>query len=931
MSTRSTQPGPSIPSNPVRVRFDKFELDEANATLLREGRPIALAPTPFAVLCALARKPATLLTKNSLLDRVWGHQFVSDSVLKTTISDLRAVLEDDARQPRFIETVSRRGYRFIAATTAIADASRVRANALARRATEAQPFVGRAEPLLRLRNAWDAACSGGRAVVWVTGEPGIGKTTLIEQFVAALGDVTCARGQCVEHFGTGEPYLPFLEALGELCRNDAAVVDLLRAVAPAWLLQLPWLSTAEERDALRRDLAGVAPQRMLREMGELLDRYTERHPLLLVIEDLHWGDRATVHLIDYLARRRSEARLMCLASFRLAEVVALDHPVNPLRHELRLHGLSEEILLDSFSEKEVAEFLAQRSSALAGDEAFVRALHARTDGLPLFVASVTGDAIARPDKSVRGDASNAELPAMPVPEKLAAIIDHYIAKLTAEQREVLSAAAVCGVEFRLGTVADALGRDASSVARTCEQLVRESLWLIAPNAGAGNGALEQPHSFRHALFRQALYERTVQAERAPLHRKVGVALERERNAGSAVAAAELAMHFELGREPLTALRYYAEAAEAALTRFSPEDCMVLTEHGLRLVGQAAADPERKTLELAIATLRGLAAFRLLGAGSEAKSVLQRAYTLLGEVPLHPMRGRLLHAFGFMLGLRAEYAEALAVADRAEALGSATNDAALLSTACTVHGEVDQLQGRWRAARTWLERGLSLAERLDVGAGEFLIDPQVALLGLLSNPLLHLGMVDQARACVQRAHTRACDRRWPMAHLVSLWHSALLEVRLGNTKRVAALADEMQGLVEQFALAHGRTACRWFRGWADARMGKPLEGHRMIREAFEENKRLGMLAGGSETLGYGVEALVLAGDWDAAERELAEAIGFAERYGERVYLVQLHLAAATIARARGDSAGAKAAVERAVSEARSQEAPWLEGLALTHAA
>ena len=121
----------------------------------------------------------------------------------------------------------------------------------------------------------------------------------------------------------GEPYLPVLEALAELCRSDNAVAPLLRAVAPTWLLQLPWLSTADERDALRRDLAGVGPDRMLREMGELLDRYTERRPLLLVTEDLHWSDRATIQLIDYIARRRGPARLMWLSSFRLAEVVAL--------------------------------------------------------------------------------------------------------------------------------------------------------------------------------------------------------------------------------------------------------------------------------------------------------------------------------------------------------------------------------------------------------------------------------------------------------------------------------------------------------------------------------------------------------------------------------------------------------------------------------
>ena len=165
--------------------------------------------------------------------------------------------------------------------------------------------------------------------MWVAGEPGIGKTTLIEHFIANLADAICVRGQCVEQYGGGEPYLPVLEALGELCRRDAAAAPLLRAVAPTWLLQLPWLSSADERDALRRELAGVGADRALREMGEFLDRYTEQRPLLLVTEDLHWSDRATIQLIDYIARRRGSARLMWLASFRLAEVVALDHPLEP--------------------------------------------------------------------------------------------------------------------------------------------------------------------------------------------------------------------------------------------------------------------------------------------------------------------------------------------------------------------------------------------------------------------------------------------------------------------------------------------------------------------------------------------------------------------------------------------------------------------------
>jgi DNA-binding winged helix-turn-helix (wHTH) protein len=227
---------PSVPAQPVLARFGPFELDEANARLLRDGRAVALAPTPFTLLCALVRHPGTLLSKHVLLDQVWGHQFVSDSVLKTAISDLRTVLDDDPRAPRYIETVSRRGYRFIAATVAISAASASSASVSPTVPPRQETFIGRAEAYTRLRSAWDSACGGRRAIVWVAGDPGIGKTTLIEHFVAGLGDVTCARGQCVEHFGASEPYLPVLEALAGLADDDAATGGRLcreRAAATA--------------------------------------------------------------------------------------------------------------------------------------------------------------------------------------------------------------------------------------------------------------------------------------------------------------------------------------------------------------------------------------------------------------------------------------------------------------------------------------------------------------------------------------------------------------------------------------------------------------------------------------------------------------------------------------------------------------------------
>jgi DNA-binding winged helix-turn-helix (wHTH) protein len=139
--------------NPVRVRFDAFELDEANALLLRNGQAVALAPKPFEVLCALARAPGSLVTKNALLDLVWGHRFVTESVLKTAISEARAALGDDPKEPRYIETVSRRGYRFIAST--------IGASSQRTPAVERDLAAGRDHPALL---ALTALCRGDAAV-----------------------------------------------------------------------------------------------------------------------------------------------------------------------------------------------------------------------------------------------------------------------------------------------------------------------------------------------------------------------------------------------------------------------------------------------------------------------------------------------------------------------------------------------------------------------------------------------------------------------------------------------------------------------------------------------------------------------------------------------------------------------------------------------
>jgi hypothetical protein len=209
------------------------------------------------------------------------------------------------------------------------------------------------------------------------------------------------------------------------------------------------------------------------------------------------------------------------------------------------------------------------------------------------------------------------------------------------------------------------------------------------------------------------------------------------------------------------------------------------------------------------------------------------------------------------------------------------------------------------------------------------DARVTLLGLLGIQLLHLGYIEQAREHLQQAYVLARERGQSMDRTVAIWLNALFEVRLAEAKRVAALADEMQTLVDGFSLAHTRATCRWFRAWADARTGQPLDGYRRIREAYEQNRQLGMVTGGGETLGYASEALLLADDCDAAEREPNEALEIVKVHGERVYFPQLFLIQAAIARARGHSAAAEVSARQVIAEARAQGAPWLELVALLY--
>jgi len=902
---------------PLHLRFDAFEVDEREARLTRQGQPLAAAPKVFGLLCTLARRPNELLSKDELLDAIWGHRFVSDSVLKSTISDLRMLLGDDVKQPRFIETVARRGYRFIGTVATVAT------GAVAVPAAGLPPLIGRAEEQRHLHALWAEALGGRRRMAWIAGEAGIGKTSLIEHFMAGLGgDVTVAHGHCIEQHGAGEPYMPVLEALAALCRDDAGLPALLRQVAPTWLLQMPWLADETELAGLRAQLAGAGQERMLRELGELLDRLSRERPLLLVTEDLHWSDRATLRLMDHIARRRSPARLMWLASFRLVDILVDEHPLRALRHELKLHGLADEQVLDPFSEREVADYLAARQPRqAAGDatEALAQGLHAQTDGLPLYVANVVDEAIARDE--VLTPARLGE--SMPVPESLAGVIGRQIERLPAEHRALLEAASVCGVEFGAATVAEALQRPLDWVNDRGDALARGQQWLKVGRVGyLPDGTVEGRYTFRHALYRQVLYQGLGGVRRARLHGSVAEALLRVHAQGGGVTAAELALQFELAGQPMSALRHYAEAAQAALRSFAPPEAMALVTHALSLLPACPGGPDRDRLELLLLGSR-VAALQLQNLSApEAQATYERVRAL--RAYWADATSGLDIELGWVEFSSGRYEQALAIAQAAHAENGGEVGTLREVARCNLLGTTLSYMGRLDEACRHFETGLAaregLGERLEQARG--IVDMEVSLRCRLGQTLAHLGDIDAAKAQIAMANERAM-RLGPFSQRLGLVFAGMLGIQLDDEQAVLAAAQALQGLVDAHSVTQAEGLAQWLLGWARTRAGAAAEGHALIVAGDRrESEEIGLQRGRPGVLGHAAAALALAGRLPEAQAQIEAALAMAQRWGERLYLPDLLVLRSRISHACGQAAEAEASALAAWREAESQQANWL---------
>src|SRR3984957_18278621 len=347
--------------------FPPFRLDSVNQCLWRRGDTgqearILLTPKAFAVLEYLVEHAGRLVTHDELLEAGGPHTVVEPQAVKKHVLVVRAALGDRARNSLFIETIPTRGYQFIAGVTeSVATSPTVSGTAAP------GTLVGRGGALEALRETWQHALGGERQIVFVTGEPGIGKTALAEEFqrrVTVVGQfIRIAHGQCIEGYGSKEAYGPMLDALGQLCRGPQAepIIQILSKEAPTWLAQLPALLTREHRATLQREILGATRERMVREIGDALDSITAETALLLMLEDLHWVDDSTVDLISALARRRTPAKLLLLATCRPLDAESAGHSLRGRIPDLLVHRLCREVALMPLSEAEVEEYMAIQS------------------------------------------------------------------------------------------------------------------------------------------------------------------------------------------------------------------------------------------------------------------------------------------------------------------------------------------------------------------------------------------------------------------------------------------------------------------------------------------------------------------------------------------------------------------------------------------
>jgi DNA-binding winged helix-turn-helix (wHTH) protein len=621
--------------------FDAYELDTARLEIRRDGEALPIEPQVFDVLAYLVTNRDRLVSKEELLDNVWGDRFVSESALTSRIKTARRLIGDDGSRQSLIRTVHGRGYRFVATVEAPGAAEDSVVNAPPSPRAGHPLTVGRDAELARLRSRVAAARGGERQVMFIAGAAGIGKTTLTDQLLAELEGGVVGVGQCVEHRGSGEAYLPVLEAVHSIATapDDVDVLALLIERAPMWVLQMPGLIPPAQVDELRRRIVGGGHDRMLREMLDALHAAAQQTLVVVVLEDLHWSDASTLDLLEAIAMDRRPGRLLVIGTHRPGDAAPASRAVHALAVGLRLRGRADLITLDALRESDVAELLEAHFGRAAPSD-LAALLHARTGGIPLFVERLLDSWLEDGWLSVTADevhvTCDLDQLAAAIPDSLRQLIEHAFERLAANEQTILSAASVAGREFTSAEVAAACRNPEDDVEATLAELGRRGVF-VEPR-----GELTWPDhtvtsrfAFEHDLHREVLYDRIGPRRTAMLHLAIGGRLEQAHRDDPGGAAA-LATHFLAGADAARALRYCTLAAEQQMQRSAHHEAIQHLHCAAEMLTRLPATRSRAEEELrlkvtlgnALITAKGYAAPETAAAYADARRLCEE----LGDGP-----------------------------------------------------------------------------------------------------------------------------------------------------------------------------------------------------------------------------------------------------------------------------------------------------------
>jgi predicted ATPase len=802
--------------------------------------------------------------------------------------------------------------------------------------------VGRERERAALRAGFESAAAGRGLLLCVTGEPGLGKTTLVEDFLDELtaGGRLCglARGRCSERLAGAEAYLPFLEALDSLLRGaeGAVAAQVMKVLAPTWYVQLAPL--AGDDPSLARVLAeakGASQERRKRELGVFFDEVSRLRPLVLFLDDVHWADASTVDLLAYLGGRCAARRLLVVLTYRPSDLALGKHPFGPLQLELQGRGLCREVALGFLGRADVDRYLALRFPGHDFPAELADVLHQRTEGNPLFLVDLLQYLC---DRGVIAAAGGRWALARAVPDlkrelpaSVRSLIQRKVERLRPGDRRLLVAASVQGSEFDAAVVARAVKRDAAEVEERLEELDRVHAFVRRLHEHTfPDGTLTLRYGFVHLLYQNAFYAALQPTRRVALSAAVADALlSHHRGQGSAVAA-ELALLFESARDFGRAADHFLLAARNAAEVYAHQEAVELARRGLELLRRTPDTPERDRRELHLQVALGMQLQVTQGfAAAAAEPTYTRALELCHRLQENGPLFAVLWGLWLFHKVRSELSQARALAEQLFAQAGRVADPALVLQSHQALAVTALCLGEPAAARGHMEQGTALYDPRRHRGHTFLYgqDPGVACLAIGAVALWLLGYPDQAARRSREAAALGEELGQPSTLALALHFAAMLRQYRREGPAVRESAEATMAVATEHGFSFWLAGGQAMRGWALAEQGARADGIAHLRQGLAA-----WLATGSQTyrtyhLALLAETLGQEGETEEGLGVLAEAQALAERTGERFHEAELH-------RLRGEFLLRREAVEgagreaedgfqRALAVARRQQAKSLE--------